>query len=403
MKEMKKKTGGVTYRLLTFEYCLLQGLYWTASAAEMDFAAVPLLRERGFSSISIGVISAAKFLSLMFFQYLIGGFADRHRDRFPIKRIVNFLTIIAIAAALSMWLLPSGFILSLIVFIIFGGSVNCILPLIEALSIDYMSGGMKLNYTLSRATGSLTYCIAAYLLGMLTDRNGLDFSLVFLALTLAVFLFINLIMPQAPECGIKRASTVHSASFLLRNCKRYRWFLAECFFVFLGYDMNIAFLYDRVKDIGATNSEYGLIYSMIALFEIPVALGFSKLLDIKGMSIERLMASFGIFCTARAFFTTISTNMTAMLLSQSFELFGMGVFYAGSVFFVMKTVPAEDSAKGMSLVNLIGVGASETAAYFLSGFIRGSLGLMPLMYISCAVSAVGIIAGIPVASRYDRR
>lgn len=378
---------------------MLQGLYWIVSAAAMDYAATPLLRERGFSSISIGIISGAKFISLMFFQYFLGRFADAHKDRISLKKIVSALSFIAIAAALALLYFPGSFALTLIIFIIFGGTINCILPLIESLSIDYMSGGMQMNYTLSRATGSFTYCVSAYLLGVWTGRMGMDFSLVFLAVTMAAFEAVNLMMPQ-PQATHRTEirEQTHSTMWLLTNCDKYRWFLIECFFIFLGYDMNISFLYDRVKDIGGTNAGYGLVFSVISMFEIPVALAFDRILRIRGLTIERLMAGFGVFCTARAFFTTVAPDMTMMILSQVFELFGTGVYYAGSVYFVMKTVPAEDSTKGMSLVNLFAVGASEAIAFFVSGVIRSALGVMPLMYISCLVSAAGIICGIRVAS-----
>lgn len=395
---MKRIFSATSRRTLTILYCLLQGTYWVISAAEMDYAATPLLRERGFSSISIGIISGAKFLSLIFFQYFIGRFADSHKDRISLKKIVSILTIIAIAADLALLFMPVRFVTTLVVFVIFGGTINCVLPLIEALSIDYMNSGLSMNYTLSRATGSLTYCVFAYLLGIWTGKLGMDFSLVFMAVVLVVFLGINLVMPKPGVSQVKSSvNRVHSTGWILKNCSKYRRFLLECFFVFLGYDMNIAFLYDRVKDIGGSDSAYGLVFAMIGLFEIPVALGFYRLMKVRGITIERLMAFFGAFCTARAFFTTISVNMTQMVLAQAFELLGMGVFYAGSVFFVMKTVPEADSAKGMSLINLFAVGAAEAVAFFISGVIRDSLGVLQLMYISVFVSAIGVIVGLPLA------
>lgn len=395
---MKRIFSATSRRTLTILYCLLQGTYWVISAAEMDYAATPLLRERGFSSISIGIISGAKFLSLIFFQYFIGRFADSHKDRISLKKIVSILTIIAIAADLALLFMPVRFGTTLVVFVIFGGTINCVLPLIEALSIDYMNSGLSMNYTLSRATGSLTYCVFAYLLGIWTGKLGMDFSLVFMAVVLVVFLGINLVMPKPGVSQVKSSvNRVHSTGWILKNCSKYRRFLLECFFVFLGYDMNIAFLYDRVKDIGGSDSAYGLVFAMIGLFEIPVALGFYRLMKVRGITIERLMAFFGAFCTARAFFTTISVNMTQMVLAQAFELLGMGVFYAGSVFFVMKTVPEADSAKGMSLINLFAVGAAEAVAFFISGVIRDSLGVLQLMYISVFVSAIGVIVGLPLA------
>lgn len=44
-----------------------------------------------------------------------------------------------------------------------------------------------------------------------------------------------------------------------------------------------------------------------------------------------------------------------------------------------------------------------TGLYWIASVAEMDFAAVPLMYISCAVSAVGIIAGIPVASRYDRR
>ena len=81
------------------------------------------------------------------------------------------------------------------------------------------------------------------------------------------------------------------------------------------------------------------------------------------------------------------------MVSQLLDAPGMGVFYAGSVYFVMETVPEEDSTKGMSLINLIAVGAANAVAYILAGILKDAFGLMPLMWISCIVSTAGIFFG----------
>ncbi|MGN0256554.1 MAG: MFS transporter [Chordicoccus sp.] len=393
-----------SYVRLTGAYCLLQGVYWIIDAVAMSYA-TPILEARGFSGTQIGVISGGRFLSLMGFQFVLGAFVDRKADKIPLKHILSVLTILAVFASVLLLTSSDNFLIAFFVFLLFGATINCLLPLIESLSIRYMDSGRTMNYPLSRATGSLTYCLACALTGLMTERWGLGSAIGLMIGMLLVFEMVNLRMPpegrenagrspdpkQGSRSGERFLRKAHSTGWVLIHCRAYRWFLVECFLIFAGYDLNMAFLIDKVRDAGGGNREYGFIFAAVGLAEIPTALLFHKIR--RHLSIRTLMAGFGVFSTLRALATTGSGSCGLMMVSQLLDAPGMGVFYAGSVYFVMETVPEEDSTKGMSLINLIAVGAANAVAYILAGILKDAFGLMPLMWISCIVSAAGIIFG----------
>ena len=380
-------------RNLTLSYCILQGIFWIVTVAEMSYA-TPLLEVRGMNELQIGMIHSAKFIALIVTQLALEAFIVRNRSKYSLKQIVSVLVLIAICVTIFFLIFPHLFAVNFLVFLIYGATINCTLPLIESMSIEYIKAGKKLHYTLSRAVGSLTYSVMCILLGLWTKQYGMEFVVFFLLVTLSLYELSILSMEEI--CSRKRQRTVRRQRIplraMLKRYKKYRLFLLECGLIFGAYDLNIMFLIDRVKEIGGTSLSYGFVFAFIGLAEIPVALLFSKINAV--FKLDTLMMIFALFCTFRAIGTTFAVNCMQLILVQSVELFGMGVFYAGSLYFVMQYLPAECSVLGMSLINIVAVGIGEALASLCAGLLKAYLGLQSLMILSCIISCLGAAVGI---------
>lgn len=392
---------------LTIKYAVLQGMYWMLAAVAMAYV-TPLLEAKGFDSMEIGMLNAVKYTSVVVFQVLIASFSDKYAERVPLKYIIALLTVVSVGTAWVFWAVDMGFAGAVVIFILLGATINCISPLIDSLSIQYMNHGRKLNYTVSRACGSFTWAIFCVVVGVFADTFGVTHILL-LQIGIAVLLLIsNLVMDKVDftwgksasllqeRCTIqeieavpeKREFQVHTAGYLLRYFPKYVLFLVACMFTFMGYNLNATFMIDVVQNLGGSHTDYGVAQFVLAMAEIPTALVFMKMK--KYISIDKLMVCCSLFCTLRAAATTFAPSVLVLVLSQSLELLGLGIFYAGSVFFVMENLPEGDVVKGVSLINVATVGIGEAIASLLCGSIKAAFGLQALMVTSIFVSLIGV-------------
>lgn len=405
---------------LTLKYSLLQGAYWMVAATAMAYV-TPILEAKGFDSMEIGILNAIKYASVVVFQMLIGGFSDKHATTIPLKRTITFLSIISMIAAGIFWFAEANFLIAAFVFMLFGATVNCVAPIIDSLSIQYMNTGRKINYTVSRAAGSATWAIYCVVLGVIADAWGSNSILLFQIGTTVLMILANLVMDKVDleKLGIANHQTasvpggekpvaadqyctkeecesecsciepIHNSWFLLSHFPKYRLFLLACLLTFAGYNMGGTFMIDVIHKLGGNHTDYGWFQFVTAAAEVPVALFFYWLKS--KISVQKLMVVCSAFCTIRAGATALAPNVQTLILVQGFEVFGLAIFYAGSVFFVMQYLPTQDAIKGTSLINLATVGIGEALGSVLSGVINTHMGLQVLMNASVVFSLAAVV------------
>ncbi|MDD6194063.1 MAG: MFS transporter [Lachnospiraceae bacterium] len=378
---------------VTIPYCLLQTGYWALAAVAMAYT-TPILQAKGYSGTEIGLLSAIKYGSVLGFQMVLGSFSDKNAKKIPLKYLIIILTVVSMVFTYVFWRSEYNMALAVVIFVIFGATINCALALVDSLSIQYMNHGYSLNYTVSRGCGSLAWAIFCVVAGGISDRFGCNQILLFQLLMSAVFIFIAAITPKVDFSGEeqiseKKEDEVHTTGYLLRHYPKFLLFLLAVMIIFMGYNMNAMFMVNLIQELGGNDFDYGVAQFVLALAEIPVALWFYHIR--KHMKLDTLMIVCALFCTLRAAGTAFATTTTGLILAQGLELFGLSIFYAGGVFYVMDQVPAADCVKGTSLMNLAGMGLGEMLGSILCGYLKDTWGLHFVMNASVAVSAIGIL------------
>lgn len=322
-------------RRITVKYCFLQGGYWTLAAVAMAFT-TPLLEAKGFSGTEIGILSAVKYLAVLIFQMVLGSFADKHAEKVPLQRMLILMTFVNIIFSFLFYLTGHTMWMAMLTLIIFGMTIHCASPLVDSLSIQYMNHGVKMNYAISRACGSLCWAVFCVVVGLIADAFGANRILIFQIVVSFLFAFFAFNMDAvdfskerkkeektedlASENSDMECETgeVHSCFYLLKHFPKYSLFLLGLVFVFAAYNMNSTFLIDWIEGMGGNHADYGMAQFVLAMAEIPVALVFYR---IRGrVSIDKLMVVCAFFCFLRATATTFSGSVTLVILSQALEL-----------------------------------------------------------------------------------
>lgn len=384
---------------ISIKYCFLQGMYWTLAAVAMAYT-TPLLEAKGFTEIEIGYLSAVKYLSVIVFQMIIGTFADKHSRTIPVKYIIIGLTVLGIIFAALFWNTGHNMPMATVSLVVFGATINCASPLVDSLSIQYMNHGVKLNYTVSRAWGSVCWAVFCVVVGVISDKLGTNNILLF-QIVGSVFFIISAGIMNPIDYNKKpiedisnqkeksKSQKIHSNWYLIKNFPKYTLFLMGMVLMFAAYNMNTTFLVNVVENLGGNHFHYGMAQFVLSMAEVPVALIFYR---IRGrISIDRLMLICSIFALFRAMATTFAPNVPLLILSQGFEILGFGIYYAGAVFYVMDYLPVNDSVKGTALINLAGMGLGDMTGSLLCGFLKENFGLHNLMLDSIYVAVLSVV------------
>ena len=380
------------------KYALLQMTFWTAAAPCYAFM-TQILEAKGFVSSQIGMLNAVKLLATVVFQMIIGSFADKYAKKVPLKMIIALLSGAAAAFTAVFYLGTLSFPGTLLLVIGFGATFTCISPLVDSLSVLYNDRGAKINYALGRAAGSAAYAVASVGFGVFCDVFGVS-NLLLLQLSFTLMIMVTALfmggMPEAAEKSIsKKVSAeqkVHSAWYLLWNYPKFTCFLLGSAIMFMGYNMGTTFLIHIIEELGGTNTHYGTAEFVLAISEVPAAF---LILRCRGkIPMEKVMIGCAFFMTLKNVFATYSGSVEVIILSQSCEMLGFGMFYSGSVYLVDEMLPKTDVVKGMSFVNAATIGLGEGVGSFFCGFLRESFGLHGLMEISVLTGVVSIICMI---------
>ena len=262
-------------RRITVKYCFLQGGYWTLAAVAMAFT-TPLLEAKGFSGTEIGILSAVKYLAVLIFQMVLGSFADKHAEKVPLQRMLILMTFVNIIFSFLFYLTGHTMWMAMLTLIVFGMTIHCASPLVDSLSIQYMNHGVKMNYAISRACGSLCWAVFCVVVGLIADAFGANRILIFQIVVSFLFAFFAFNMDAvdfskgrkkeektedlASENSDTKCETgeVHSCFYLLKHFPKYSLFLLGLVFVFAAYNMNSTFLIDWIEGMGGNHADYGV-------------------------------------------------------------------------------------------------------------------------------------------------
>ena len=389
---------------LNIKYAILQMMFWTCAASAYAYL-THMLQYKGFTDGQIGVINAVKLFSTVVFQIIIGVFSDRYAERIQLKYIISVLTAVALMLTFVFYEYKLSLVQTVMLFIGFGATFTCISPLIDSLSIKYMSGGRNINYPLCRAAGSCAWAVACVLFGAFCDRYDANRLLILQMLFTAMMLAVLLIMDDTSSSRDRRAfgvrertaaditehrkTEVHTTGYLLTTYPKYRWFLIGSAVMFMGYNVGTTFLINVFERLGGNNFHYGLAEFVMAVSEVPSAFLLIKFR--KRISLDKIMLCCAVFMTFKNMFAAFSDNVWVIVISQGCEMLGFGLFYSGSVYLIEEMLSPADVVKGMSLINAFTVGAGEGIGALLCGWINSRYGLTVLMDSSVVISAVSII------------
>lgn len=394
---------------LTFLFGLSQCAYWCGFAVVSAFASLYLLGI-GVSNSSIGIVMAVGALISAVLQPVLGTLADRF-PAFSARRILTFLILLSSISAVIMLLLGNRNIL--VICVLYAGCVMALQimqPFINSLAMMSINDGYELNFSITRAVGSIGYAFAAYVIGVLGDRFGGVIVPIFIIITFVMLLATLLFFPAHKSSGnfesingegegMKDEEALDSQGILSTKQEKEPFFFAKypkygiLFFglimIYFGHVLINNFTLQIIQTKGGQSAEMGSVASLAALIELFMMLSFTRIR--KYVSLATLLRVSGLFFAIKVLASLLVPNVAGYYAIQIFQLFGWGIMCVGLVLYVNEIMAPEDVVKGQAYATMTYTIGSIVASW-IGGVLLDVAGVNVMLIVGSIISFVG--AGI---------
>ncbi len=399
----------VNTRRLGAHYIGIHGIYWANVAAQSVYAVV-ILQSRGFSSVLIGMIIAARAGTSVVMQPQIASFVDKIKQRIPIKYFNLALIVLAFAANLILLFSGSSLALAFLAFALFGCTENVLAALNDALAIQYINGGYSLNYSLARGTGSLVFAIVCLPLAWLVRNYGNDTVLiahgVLLVMEFLIVLpFRNYPGPAAGASERIRPTTGRQKSYwkIITGSVPLMVYLVSSTGIYMANNTIYQYMVNILTNVGGRKEDVGLAMFIQVACQFPMSLIYGRV--VKYFGVRRLLVFSYFIMVVRQVLLNIAWSPTAVMGFLLIELIAGSIMIPSEVFYINQVVDPDDVVKGQSLIRIVPSGLGLMLASLIGGSLLDTFGTPGLLRFSLTTASTGFVimaAYLAIQARRNR-
>jgi PPP family 3-phenylpropionic acid transporter len=333
-------------------------------------------------------------------QPVAASLADKSA-RISMKQLILLMTGTSALLAAARFICSDIPVLPAILYVLEQGISYSLQPLINALGVRVMNSGAKVNFGLSRGTGSLAYSIISISLGLFLRFAKADYLSLF-SVVLYVFLAVSIAKfplsenqpssgasprlnssRQDGEKGTKKVRSKPDFRFIL--------LLAAVVLVFCSQNMIGNYMIQIMKNVGGSADSVGIANGISAAVELPAMALFTFLVS-KYRSSTLLRISFAVFvCKAAA--TMFAPSVDVLYLVQCLQFGGYALFIPASVYYANEVIPKEKLATGQASLTSASTCGSVLAS-ILGGWLLDSFSVGTMLRVGILVAAMGCVVGM---------
>lgn len=332
---------------LQLKYCLLHFLFWFTTCSINGFT-LAFLQTKGLSNTEIGITTgAASFASIVISPFLSALIERIHG--MTVRKMTLMIYGYAFVTFLGMTFLKLPSIVIIISYILLSCLVLSVSTFLSAIFVDYISDGKIINFGIARGCGSVSYAIAAVILGWLCTRFSTDLlSIVFLISGLAFLLVLFSLPDPSGKHTQKKEETRHSLLQIMNNYRIFVLFVLAYGIAQSGSACIGVQTITIVRSFGSNLDAYGFALFFMALSEMPVMAAVPHLL--KKISCEKLiLVSIGCFLLRNGMIC-IAPNMGVLIFGLLLQGISYGLFTAVIAYYVAKNLKKEYNLQGQTII-----------------------------------------------------
>lgn len=360
---------------------------------------------------AVGVVLSGISVLNILGQTLLGGLVDRSA-KLDEKKAIRLCMMLTVLFGVLVLATPDTTVLKAVFTALCSACSWISVPMLNAMAFLYEQDGQKINYGMCRAAGSVSYAIAANILGRLWASLGRDvvvyYTMIMSLLTLAAIS----VMPDAPEKAAEAVPDKTTELSYRAYFRRYRGMtLATLALIPVVFSLSLTGSYNArfIASIigpeaaaadGAVEAVQGNGSFISAMCELPTMFLFSRLMDKFG--VKKMLGFAGIMYAVRLVVLYLADSVGMYYFAMSLQMFTFAIMLPATVYLVNYACLPQDRNKGQSLIM-----AAETAASLLASLLGGQLfqimGEKQVLLVGVIVSAVGAVSLIAALTRVPPR
>ena len=373
---------------LNLRFFLLQGLLILVECITISYIS-PILVSLGYSNLRIGWVMTLGTLASTLARPVWGVVNDRLARP---KQIVPVN--IALGSACYFLLTHGGGRPAPTALAVMGMHITivCMANFTDSWALRLISGGAALNYGVTRAGGSLSYAVGAFLFGAVSARWGFQPGnyILWVLLVLLCAVIFTLPNPPAGTPGKEPAPLRRGLSALVGN-RPYRLMLLALFLTTLTSCPIGSFSPVLILSLGGTEQHVGAALFIQARSELPVMAGYARLRRRLRLSPAALLGV-SMFCWGlRALALSCATSLWMVLASAVFQSLTFALFTTACVDFMLETVPSDYLSTAYLLFLALGEGAAAMVGSTLGGALADHLGIPSMFRLVSLLALTGSV------------
>lgn len=377
---------------LTAGYAAVQCFYWMAFGGLVGFISVYLL-DRGYTNTQIGILIAVAGAFSAILQPVLAGYADQAKSPSLKKLILITLGVQLVFGILLLVTYESSFLLTGVFYACCMMIAQVLTPLVNALGMESINQGKKLNFGIARGMGSGGYAFVVYVIGIAVGRMGaVSVPIAMLIITgglmvsVLLFPFQKQQKEQTEEAGRKGEN--RNPFLFFQKYKRFSITLVGCVLVYISHVLLNSFTFQIVESKGGGSPEMGTAMAIASLVELPTMFLFGWML--KKIRCDIWFRISGIFFFLKSLGTLIAPEMWTFYGVQFLQMFGWGLIIVSSVYYVNSIMEKEDVIKGQAYMTMTYTLGSVAGA-LLGGALIDRMGVSSMLLFATGSAGVGMV------------
>ena len=391
-------------RQVDIHHAVMQGSYFAGFSAIWGFGPV-LLLYHGLSNSALGVITSLALLLPLLIQPALASLSDAD-PRWTSRRLALVLSLITLAAAVAMMLLPEHKTVLLVSYAVIGVTLVCTAPFFNSMVMEYHLRGVNINYGIGRGTGSTTYAIVALVMGFVLERRSptviLPVLLAALAVQIAAVWSFRYPLPPAPAAQEGEPPQVLGVWGLLRKYPAFPVMLVGCALLQGGHNACNTYMIHIASKVGAGEGLMGVILAVSAFMELPAMALFPRMH--RRFSLRTLFLVCAAAFVGKNVLFLLAQSPVLLYLAAALQFFEFGIFLPACVYYVAERLDSANQAKGQGLIHVFSNGVGPAVMTAIGGRLIDRAGINTMVAVMAAAALVGFfVVALATSRHFDKR
>lgn len=391
-------------RQVDIHHAVMQGSYFAGFSAIWGFGPV-LLLYHGLSNSALGVITSLALVLPLLIQPALASLSDAD-PRWTSRRLALVLSLITLAAAVAMMLLPEHKTVLLASYAVIGVTLVCTAPFFNSMVMEYHLRGVNINYGIGRGTGSTTYAIVALVMGFVLERRSptviLPVLLAALAVQIAAVWSFRYPLPPAPAAQEGEPPQVLGVWGLLRKYPAFPVMLVGCALLQGGHNACNTYMIHIASKVGAGEGLMGVILAVSAFAELPAMALFPRMH--RRFSLRTLFLVCAAAFVGKNVLFLLAQSPVLLYLAAALQFFEFGIFLPATVYYAAETLDTANQAKGQGLIHVFSNGVGPAVMTAIGGRLIDRAGINTMVAVMAAAALVGFfVVALATSRHFDKR